>query len=119
MPTNVISNPFPLGSIGPGADFATLSMPITNNFPDLGLPGVYGQVDSLYVHALADNTGVVYLTNNDSAPDTGSFLNVVDFLAAGASVSVSSSAMNTIQLSQYFIGASDDASGAIITVKFR
>lgn len=119
MPTTVSSNPFPLGFVKPGATFATISVPITQNFTDLATSAPYGQVDSIYVHALAGNSTVVFLLNTVAAPDVATYLNVVDVIAAGSSTSISSGAMNTLALSQFYIGALNSGDGAIVTVKFR
>lgn len=114
------SNPLPLGLIVPGASFATVSKPITANFPELATSAPYGQVDSIYVHALAGNdTGVIYICNTAVQPNTTTYANVVDVIASGASTSISSAGMNTLQLSQFYIGSGDATSGCIVTVKYR
>lgn len=117
--SNIISNPFPLGLIVPGASFATVSVSILANHVDLAT-GLYSQVDSIYIHALSGNlTDSIYFMNNALAPDTTAYLNILDVISSGASTSISSGAMNTLQLSQFFVGASSATAGAIVTVKFR
>ena len=94
---------------------------ITTNVADLVTAGSpYLAVDSIYVHALAGNlTDSIYLLNSSAAPDTVAYSNVVDVITSGASTSIASAGMNTLQLSQFFIGASSATAGALVTVKFR
>lgn len=119
MPTTVSSNPFPLGLITPGASFATVSLPITTNVSDLATSAPYGQVDSIYIHAIGTNSASIFLLNTAAAPDTSAYLNVIDVIANGASTSIASAGMNTLVLSQFYIGASNATDAAIVTVKFR
>lgn len=120
MPTtNVISNPFPLGLITPGATFAFASVAITANLTDLATSAVYGQVDTIFIRALPGNGGNIYICNSVANPNETTYLNVLDVLPGGASTSFSSSAMNTIQLSWYFIGADNATDAALITIKLR
>jgi hypothetical protein len=76
-------------------------------------------VDSIYIHALAGNGSPVYLLNSAAAPDTTAYSNVIDVIPAGSSTSIASAGMNTLQLSNFFIGSGDATSGALVTVKFR
>lgn len=121
MSTLVSSNPFPLGLITPGASFSTVSLPITTNVADLATAGSpYSAVDSIYVHALAGNlTDSIYLLNSAAAPDTVAYSNVVDVIASGSSTSIASAGMNTLNLSQFYIGASSATAAALVTVKYR
>ena len=120
MPTTVSSNPFPLGLITPGASFATVSLPITNNFSDLATAGgPYSSVDSIYVHALSGNGAAVYLLNSSSNPDVTNYLNVIDVIGSGSSTSIASAGMNTLNLASFYIGAANSTDGAIVSVKYR
>ena len=118
--TNVISNPFPLGLITPGASYATASVAITVNYTDLALAtSPYYAVDSIYIKALPGNQGSIYLVNNAKNPDETLYLNVLDVIAAGSFTAITSAAMNTITLGQFYIGADNFTDGAIVLVKFR
>ncbi len=117
--TNVISNPFPLGLVVPGASFASISVPITANYADIATSSVYGAVDTIYVSAPAGNGASIYFMNSAAAPDTTAYSNILFVIAKGTSIQIVSSAMNTLMLSQFFIGAAGASDGAIVTVKFR
>lgn len=119
MSTTVSSNPFPLGLITPGATFATISLPITTNFTDLATSLPYGQVDSIYIHAIGTNSSNIFLLNTAAAPDTTAYLNVVDVITNGASTSIASAGMNTLKLSQFYIGALNATDSCLVTVKYR
>lgn len=118
--TKVISNPFPLGLIQPGASFGTVSKAITVNYPDLALTTSPNYaVDSIYIHALASNTGKIYLCNTAANPDESAYVNVLDYIAIGGFTAITSAAMNTLVLSQFFIGADNSGDGCLVLVKFR
>ena len=114
--TNITTNPFPLGKISPGGSYATTSVPITTNYSDLSTQYCY----SLSIRALPGNgTGLIYICNTSAAPDTTNYTNILDVLAAGAVSYVTSPAMDMILLGNYYIGASDGSSAAIVQVEFR
>jgi len=114
--TNIISNPFPLGKISPGASFATVSTPITTNFSDLAVLFC----DSINIRNHPDSSGNIYVCNSAAQPDTTLFENVIDVIGPGGSYTNTSSAMNTIgSLGGIYIGADDATSYAVVSVRFR
>ena len=115
MSTNISSNPFPLGYISPGSSYATISSPITANYTDLS----DRVVDSIIFRGISSSSGTIYICNTSAPPDTTNYLNVIDVITNGAYSANSSAAMNTIKLSDIYIGASDATSGALVTVRFR
>lgn len=115
MSATSTTNPIPLGLVIAGASFATVSVAITTNVSALASTFV----DSLYIRALPGNDGNVYVCNTAANPNETTYGNVLDILAQGASYTNNSSAMNTIRLSDFFIGADNATDGVIVTVRIR
>lgn len=82
--TGSMKFPYPLGKILPGANFATLSAPVTMNVNPVS---VDGSSDYLFneILLMADeaNTASIFICSNASAPDLVGFTNILAELRAG------------------------------------
>ena len=109
--TNITSNPFPMGILKPGSSYTTASVPILTN---ITLSSTQLQfVRSFLVRAATTNSGNIFVCNSVANPDTTAYLNVLDIIPPGGTSYASSGALNTIDLSQIWIGASNNSDFAI------
>ncbi len=122
MSTNVKTGnmlfPFPLGKLLPGADFATLSVPLTENFTPCNSDGVTpdNQFNAITVQAGLDNTGVIYICNSAAAPDKTGYTNVIQMLTKGQTWGNDKGLACNRGVNSVFIGADNGTDFAIANI---
>ena len=115
MPTPVkistVNFPFPMGYIIPGASYATVSVPLTQNF----LPDQLA-FSSIAIQADPDNSAdYIYICSDARAPQSNGS-NVIAKLAPGAWLPYSREWGNIFNLNSLFIGATNSTDHAIVSV---
>ena len=102
--TNFTSNPFPTGLLKPGANYATTNVALLSNLT-MGLQS--SNVHSYLVRASNANTGTIYICNSSANANTSTMANVLDVLQGGGTSYATTGALNGIDATQIWIGASD------------
>lgn len=112
---SAMSFPYSLGKIFPGASYATVSVPLTQNITpteENGDPSY--QAREILIQALPGNGGYIYICNSAAAPDLTGYTNVVGILDGGVAWSRESSPFPAIHsLSKLYVGATN-ATDAVI-----
>ena len=121
MPTPIKSSsltlPASLGIVGPGASFATLSDPLTQNILPVNQDGSPDNLwNSLWIQAVDANVGTVYVCNSAAAPDLVAFTNVVGILAPGQWYPRTRPFGNSYSLTGLFIGTVNATDGALVVI---
>lgn len=122
--TGTLPNPFSLGKIFPGASFATLSAPLTQNIvpvmPDAVTIDPY--FNELIITAwggsgaVAGNDGNIYVCSDAKQPDLVNFLNVLAILGPGQVWPRTGEYWaNNKDIHRYFIGAGNATDFATVT----
>ncbi len=127
MPTNVVSStlslPASLGKVFPGASYATVSVPLTQNIQPVknthdGTQVVDNEWNGIFITALPGNTSgaYIYICNSSSAPDLTGYTNVIGYLSPGGQFARSKEWSNTRDLSKLFVGATNATDAAFVVI---
>ncbi len=104
--------PYPLGKVFPGASFATISVPLTQNIQptkkdNLGNEVPDNQFNGIFIRASNLNSGNMYVCNTAAAPDLTAYSNVIDELPPGAAFPRGKEWANNRDITALFIGATN------------
>jgi hypothetical protein len=120
--TGAMGFPYPMGKVFPGASYATVSVPLTQNIIPTKTNGVDGtevpdyQFNGVWIQANPDNTGYIYVCSNASAPDTTNYTNVLGFLSAGQWFPRVKEWANNRDISKLYVGAANATDFAIVVI---
>lgn len=125
-PTKVSSMIFPasLGPVGPGADFASLSAPITLNILPVKQDGVTPErmFNEIFITAFPgfgstpSNTSAIFICNTSSPPDVSTFSNVIGMLNPGDQWPRKKDWANNRDIGSLFIGALNSSDFALVVI---
>ena len=125
MPTKVLTTsmqmPASLGKIFPGASYATLSVPLTQNIQPTrqthdGAIINDNQFNSIFIQAGVNNSAAIYICNSAAAPDTVAYTNIIEFLNPGLTFTRGKEWANNRDISDLFIGAQNAVDFAIANI---
>lgn len=116
--------PYSLGKVFPGAAFATLSVPLTQNIIPVEQDNItlVRMVNGIFIvafqgtGAVAGNTFPIYICNTADPPDLVAFTNVVAILPPGYTFPRSKDWSQNRDLSTLYIGAENATDFALVSI---
>lgn len=122
--TSVMPLPYSLGLVKPGATFATVSVPLTQNIVPVEQDGTtpHRMFSGIFITAfagagaIATNTGNIYICNTSAAPDLTNFTNVIAILQPGDIFPRYKEWSNNRDIGILFIGADNADDQALVSV---
>jgi hypothetical protein len=121
MPTNVktgtVKFPWPLGKVYPGASYATVSAPLTQNIQPVNIDLTPdNQFNGIFIQANPNNAGNIYVCSSAANPDETAYTNVLGILSPGAWYPRGKEWANNRDITGLFIGADNATDFAIVSI---